>query len=315
MRIKGRVMRAEVKSMSSKITKEFLLEGLNCASCAGKIELNINELENVTLSSIDFITKTLTIELSNADTIDEIIKKIHEIVNKFEPHVIITEKTIQTKEISQKNQNSELEHKTNISKLVRIGIGAAFFVIAITYRFPSSSEFILYLISYVLIGGEFVFKATRNIFRGQLFDENFLMSIATIGAFAIGEFAEGVAVMLFFQIGEALQDYAVNRSRKSITALMDIRPDYANLKFNGYERIVAPEEVNIGDIIIVKPGEKIPLDGQITEGRSMVDTSALTGESVPREVYVGSDVLSGFVNKNGLINIKVAKEFQESTVS
>ncbi|MCX8075220.1 MAG: heavy metal translocating P-type ATPase [Clostridia bacterium] len=174
---------------------------------------------------------------------------------------------------------------------------------------------LLYLVAYVIVGREIVFKAIRNIFRGKVFDENFLMSIATIGAFCIGDFAEAVAVMLFYQVGELFQDYAVDKSKKSITSLMDIRPDYANVKRENEIIKVDPYEVKIGEIIIVKPGEKIPLDGNVIEGNSMVDTSALTGESVPREVNVGVEVLSGCININGLITIKVTKEFGESTVS
>jgi cadmium-exporting ATPase len=173
----------------------------------------------------------------------------------------------------------------------------------------------LFIISYIIVGGDVVKRAVKNIFKGQVFDENFLMSIATIGAFFIGEYPEGVAVMLFYQVGELFQSYAVGKSRKSIASLMDIRPDYANVK-KGDELVkVDPDEVQIGDIIVIKAGEKIPLDGKVIEGSSMIDTSALTGESVPREVEVGSDILSGCININGVITAEVTKEFGESTVS
>lgn len=173
----------------------------------------------------------------------------------------------------------------------------------------------VFLLSYVIAGGDVVMGAFRNILRGQVFDENFLMSIATIGAFIIGEYPEGVGVMLFYQVGELFQSYAVNKSRKSISSLMDIRPDYANVK-HGEEIVkVDPDEVGIGDIIVVKAGEKVPLDGKVVEGNSMLDTSALTGESVPREVFAGSDILSGCININGLLTVEVTKEFGESTVS
>lgn len=183
------------------------------------------------------------------------------------------------------------------------------------FNIPVWAEFTLFLISYILSGGEVVHRALKNITKGDVFDENFLMSVATIGAFAIGQYPEGVAVMLFFQAGMFLQNIAVNRSRRSIVALMDIRPDYANLKAGDDTKKVSPKDVRIGDIIVIKPGEKIPLDGKIIEGISMVDTSALTGESVPREVEVGNDVLGDFINKNGLLTIEVTKEFGESTVS
>ncbi|NOV80691.1 Cd2+/Zn2+-exporting ATPase [Clostridium saccharobutylicum] len=182
-------------------------------------------------------------------------------------------------------------------------------------KFSNLIELIMYLVSYLLVGGEVILRALKNISRGQVFDENFLMGIATIGAFAIGEYPEGVAVMLFYQIGEIFQDMAVDRSRKSISALMDIRPDFASLKINGDIKKVSPEEVGIGDVIIVKPGEKVPLDGKVIEGNSMVDTAALTGESVPREVGVGDSILGGVINKNGLLTIKVEKEFGDSTIA
>ena len=173
----------------------------------------------------------------------------------------------------------------------------------------------LYLISYLLAGGGVLKSAARNLISGKVFDENFLMTIATLGAFAIGEYPEGVAVMLFYEIGEFFQALAVSRSRRSIAELMDIRPDYAHRK-QGTEIItVNPELVEIGEIIIVKPGEKIPLDGEIVAGRSLLDTSALTGESIPRPAKVGDQVLSGFINNNGLIEIKVTKTYQDSTVA
>ena len=201
-------------------------------------------------------------------------------------------------------------------RLWRIIIGAA--VLAAAVLLSLNNEWLqiaLFIISYIIVGGDVVKRAVKNIFKGQVFNENFLMSIATIGAFFIGEYPEGVAVMLFYQVGELFQSYAVGKSRKSIASLMDIRPDYANVK-KGDELVkVDPDEVQIGDIIVIKAGEKIPLDGKVIEGSSMIDTSALTGESVPREVEVGSDILSGCININGVITAEVTKEFGESTVS
>lgn len=198
----------------------------------------------------------------------------------------------------------------------KIIIAFILFVIALTINFPNEwINKVIYIISYAIIGLEIVWKAIKNIIKGKVFDEHFLMTIATIGAFAIGEFPEAVAVMLFYQIGELFQSYAVNKSRKSIASLMDIRPDFANLKRNNQIIKVNPEEVKIGESIIVKPGEKIPLDGVIIEGSSMIDTSALTGESIPRQVKINDEVLSGCINQNGLLTIKVTKEFGESTVS
>ena len=199
---------------------------------------------------------------------------------------------------------------------IKIIISAILFVLALVI--PFSNEWInngLFIISYLVVGCEILKKAVRNIFRGKVFDENFLMAVATIGAFAIGEFPEADAVMLFYQVGELFQSYAVDKSRKSIASLMDIRPDYANIEKDGKIEKVDPDEVKIGDIIIVKTGEKIPLDGVVVEGTSSLDTMALTGESVPRVVKTEDEVLSGCINKDGLLKIRVTKEFGESTVS
>ena len=201
-------------------------------------------------------------------------------------------------------------------RLYKIIISAILFIIAIII--PLKNEWIsrsIFIVSYIIVGYEILKKAFRNITRGKIFDENFLMSVATIGAFAIGEFPEAVAVMLFYQVGELFQSYAVDKSRKSISNLMDIRPDYANLLKDEKEEKVDPDEIKIGDIIIVKPGEKVPLDGIVIEGSSMLDTKALTGESIPKKAIVGAEVLSGCINKEGILKIKVTKEFEESTVS
>ncbi|MGX7167610.1 heavy metal translocating P-type ATPase [Facklamia hominis] len=201
-------------------------------------------------------------------------------------------------------------------RLWRIIIAAFLFTIALLMELNNEwLQIALFIISYIIVGGDVVKRAVKNMNRGQVFDENFLMSVATIGAMLIGEFPEAVAVMLFYQVGELFQSYAVGKSRKSIASLMDIRPDYANVK-KGDELVkVDPDEIQIGDIIVIKAGEKIPLDGKVIEGSSMIDTSALTGESVPREVEVGSDILSGCININGVITVEVTKEFGESTVS
>ena len=173
----------------------------------------------------------------------------------------------------------------------------------------------IFIVSYIIVGFEILRKAIRNIFKGKVFDENFLMSIATIGAFAIGEFPEAVAVMLFYQVGELFQSYAVDKSRKSIANLMDIRPDYANVYRNGKLEKVNPDEVKIGETIVIKPGEKVPLDGRIVEGKTTLDMKALTGEALPKEVIEGEEILSGCINLNGTIKVEVTKEFGESTVS
>lgn len=201
-------------------------------------------------------------------------------------------------------------------EVIKVVIALILFLISLIIPFENAWINIgIYIISYLIVGLDVLIEAIKNIFKGEVFDENFLMTIATIGAFAIGEYPEAVAVMLFYQVGEMFQSYAVDKSRKSIASLMDIRPDFANIKKNGSIEKVSPDKISIGDIIIVKPGEKVPLDGTIVDGNSMLDTSTLTGESVPREVSIGDEVLSGSINQNGLIEIKVTKNFGESTVS
>ena len=201
-------------------------------------------------------------------------------------------------------------------RITKIVVSAILFIIALLI--PFKNEWInkgIFLVSYIIVGFEILKKAFRNIKRGKVFDENFLMAIATVGAFFIGEFPEAVGVMLFYQIGEAFQDYAVDKSRKSISSLMDIRPDYANLIKDEKEQKVDPDEVKIGDIILIKPGEKIPLDGIVIEGTSMINTAALTGESVSRRVKENDELLSGCINIDGVLHVKVTKEFEESTVN
>ena len=201
--------------------------------------------------------------------------------------------------------------------LVRIISGAVLLVVAVIINmiYQGWPSLVLYLISYTLVGGDIILKAIRNIIRGKVFDENFLMAIATIGAIIISEYTEGIAVMLLYQIGELFQGYAVDKSRRSIADLMDIRPDYANVKKQDELIKVDPDEVKLGDIIVIKAGERIPLDARVIEGRSLLDTSALTGESLPREVEVGDEILSGCININGLLTAEVIKEYEESTVS
>ena len=201
-------------------------------------------------------------------------------------------------------------------KLIKIVIALILFLLSLVVKFENESiNNILFILSYIIVGFEIILEAIENILKGKVFDENFLMSVATIGAFVIGEFPEAVAVMLFYQIGELFQSYAVDKSRKSIANLMDIRPDYANIYRDGKVEKVNPNKVRIGETIVVKPGEKIPLDGKIIEGKTSLDTKALTGESMPREVSEGDEILSGCINLDGVIKIKVTKEFGESTVS
>lgn len=202
--------------------------------------------------------------------------------------------------------------------LYRIIAAAVVFVAALFIPDNGVSGYIqlgAYLVCYGIIGWDILWRAVRNILRGQVFDENFLMSIATVGALCLRDYKEAVAVMLFYQVGELFQSYAVNKSRRSISSLMDIRPDYANLQRDGQLVKVDPEEVQVGDIIVIKPGERIPLDGVVTDGTSSVDTSALTGESVPREIFADADVISGCINLTGMLTVRVTKEYGESTVA
>ena len=201
-------------------------------------------------------------------------------------------------------------------KGIKIIIALILFLLAMTINFNNEMiTKVIFIIAYLIVGLEILKKALRNITRGKVFDENFLMSVATIGAFTIGEFPEAVAVMLFYQVGELFQSYAVDKSRKSISSLMDIRPDFANVEREEKIEKVDPDEVKIGEIIVVKPGEKVPLDGIVVEGKTSLDTKALTGESLPREVAENDEILSGSINLNGVIKIKVTKEYGESTVS
>lgn len=289
------------------------VEGLHCANCAGKIEKKINELEEIKEATLDFLGKKVVLTTSEKNE-DILVNKIQEIADKIEKGVIISSKNSK-KEVHEKQENGN-EVREIIKTLV---IGGILFLVAIVLpkvaSIPEKLEFLLFLTSYIIVGHTVLITAINNIKRGQIFDENFLMGIATIGAFFIGEYSEAVAVMFFYQIGELFQEMAVSKSRNSITSLMNIRPDYANLEVNGNIEKVSPEEVKIGDIIVVKSGEKVPLDGEIVEGFTAFDTSALTGESLPREIGIGEEVLSGFINKTGLVKIKVSKVFSESTVS
>lgn len=296
--------------MAESAKKEILLEGLGCANCAAKIEQKVSELEGVKSASVDFVSKRLTIETFDKNEMPEIIRKSSDIVGSIEPDI-----KVQIGDLSDEADDENGFDRIDRWKIARTVFGMILFLIALFFEFTDWIDFGLYLISYLLVGGEVVFKAIRKILKGQIFDEHFLMSVATIGAFAIGQYAEGVAVMLFYQVGDFFQDLSVNKSRKSIRALMNIRPDYANLKTGNQIRAVSPEAVHVGDLIVIRPGEKIPLDGIVVEGKSLIDTSVITGESLPRDIETGHEVYSGSINKNGLFVVQVTKEFGDSTVS
>lgn len=291
--------------MENKEELQLTLEGLNCANCARKIEEKVGKMEGVKESNLNFTTTTLNVKLERKVKEEHAINEIKKIVEALEPHVKVEKKVSGKTNV----QRAKFEVKPTLI------IGTILYLIAVIGDFKGALALILFVASYLLIGGKVVLTAIKNIARGQLFDENFLMTVATIGAFSINEYPEAVAVMLFYEIGETIQGYAVNKSRSSISSLMDIRADYANIIIDGKEKKVSPETVKVEDIILVKPGEKIPLDGIVVEGESFVDTSALTGESVPRKIAVNDEILSGGINTNGVLKVKVTKKFGESTVS
>ena len=291
--------------MENKEELQLTLEGLNCANCARKIEEKVGKMEGVKESNLNFTTTTLNVKLEKKVKEEHVINEIKKIVEALEPHVKVEKKVYGKATIK----------KAKFTVKSTLIIGAVLYLFAVIGDFQGTLGLILFGASYLLIGGEVVLTAIKNIAKGQVFDENFLMTVATIGAFSISEYPEAVAVMLFYEIGETIQGYAVNKSRSSISSLMDIRADYANIIIDGKEKKVSPETVKVEDIILVKPGEKIPLDGIVVEGESFVDTSALTGESVPRKIAVNDEILSGGINTNGVLKVKVTKKFGESTVS
>ena len=253
-------------------------------------------------AQVDFMSTKLTIVAPEKD-IDRISDEAKEIVNKLEPDVEVN--SVQTEKVEESSKG----------KIIQIGVAIAVLALLAILTPPMPWKLIAYLILYLWIGYDVLKTAITNIFHGEIFDENFLMAIATVGAIAIGEYPEAVAVMLFYQVGEFFQDYAVAKSRKSITSLLAIRPDSANLIQNGEIKKVSPEAVKVGDRILIKPGEKVPLDGIVKEGNSMLDTSALTGESVPRSIHPDEQILSGFINQSGQLTVEVTTTFGESTVS
>lgn len=291
--------------MGNKEELQLTLEGLNCANCARKIEEKVGKMEGVKESNLNFTTTTLNVKLEKKVKEEHVINEIKKIVESLEPHVKVEKKVYGKATIK----------KAKFTVKSTLIIGAVLYLFAVIGDFQGTLGLILFGASYLLIGGEVVLTAIKNIAKGQVFDENFLMTVATIGAFTINQYPEAVAVMLFYEIGETIQGYAVNKSRSSISSLMDIRADYANLIINGKEKKVSPETVKVEDVILVKPGEKVPLDGVVIEGESFIDTSVLTGESVPRKIVPNDEILSGGINTSGLLKVKVTKKFGESIVS
>ncbi|MCL1901525.1 MAG: cadmium-translocating P-type ATPase [Firmicutes bacterium] len=307
--------------------KEYILKGLSCPNCAVKIEHAVKELSGVNFAFLNFANSTLKVEWANSYKGDpqEIVQKT---IKRIESGVTVAEKT------REKQQNSPL--KEIKFKIACIIIGAVFFVtglilentlginenvtlekLVLGYTFGANAYITLtvYVIGYLVVGGDILLRAVKNIVRGKIFGECFLMGIATLGAFIIGHYHEAVGVMLFFKVGELFQDLAVKKAKKSIARLMDICPDFANILKDGEIIKAAPETAKVGDLIIVKPGERIPLDGLVTEGETFLDTAALTGESKPRKVSVNDSVFSGSINLNGVLTIKVTESYGQSTAS
>lgn len=282
--------------------KEYELRGIDCGNCAAKIERAVNQLEQVESATVNLIAQKLILETKSEDGID---KEIIDLVDAIEPGIEV---------ISEKKEEA-LPEKRDWAKELLLAV-----MILFAFGFFLPEEYfwirlVYYLTLYIIIGHKVLIKMVQNIQRGNLFDENFLMSLATLGAFLLGEFPEAVAVMLFYQIGEYFQDKATSQSRQSIARLMDIRSDKA-WRLEGGETVqVDPETVRVADHILVKPGEKVPLDGLVREGRSILDTSALTGESLPREIGVGEDITSGVINLTSPLVIEVSKTFSQSTVN
>ncbi|MBR3043427.1 MAG: cadmium-translocating P-type ATPase [Oscillospiraceae bacterium] len=325
----------------------YTLKGLDCPNCSAKIEQEVGALEQITEANVNLMQQTLTVKTAHAA--EEIHELIEGIVHKHEPDVEVIAKGGHAHEHHHDHEHEhghccehehEHEHEhshahehahahaeTRTAKkpdrnrvmTLRILAGAAVFAVGAVMHYllhaPAMAVFAVMLVSYIILGWDVVWTALRNITKGQIFDEHFLMSISTIGAFALGEYPEAAAVMLFYQVGEFFQSLAVQRSRKSISALLDIRPDTANVLRGGTVSETAAEDVCIGEQIIVRAGERVPLDGVVTEGESMLDTTALTGESVPRHVRPGDEALSGCINQSGTLTVRVTKPFSESTAS
>ncbi len=283
--------------------KSYRLEGLDCANCAMKIEKRINEINGVKQANVNFAVGKLTID-ADQDKIGEIETETRKVIKELEPEVEVKEMEEVTSTLNEEKKD-----------LIRIVLSAVGLLGLFIWAPAEPIRFIGFLLVYLFIGFDVIKQAALNITRGQLFDENFLMAIATIGAMLIGEYPEAVAVMLFYQVGEYFQGFAVNQSRKSIRALMEIRPEVAHVETEAGLVTTQPEKVMIGEHVFVKPGERVPLDGKVISGQSLVDTSALTGESVPKEVFEGESVLSGFININQPLVVEVEKNYQNSTIS
>lgn len=325
------------------------INGMMCASCSNKFEERASKVEGVEDIAVNYASSKVILKIKSNYKENDVILKLKELCSIIEPKatldyqlqdsaglvdINIENKNIEKISHNDKNETSDYEHnhghdftesqvpngkwsilKYHSKQIKTIIASIVILLLGVVYEGDSLIKFLIFLTAYLLVGKDILIASAKNIARGEVFDENFLMSIATLGAFAIGEYPEGVAVMLFFNIGELFQDMAVQKSRKSIRELMDIRPDYANLKNKNSVSVVSPSDVKVGDIIVIRPGEKVPLDGIIIRGRGQVDTSNLTGEPVPRTIKESDVILSGYINKSTTLEVEVTKEFKDSTVT
>lgn len=293
--------------------KIYLLRGLDCPNCSVRIEKEVGELDGVSSSSVNLIKQTLTVEADDPRA-PSLLKQIKKIVRAHEPDVAVSELSDEAPARSDNNEKNEVK-----IMMIRMSVGALIFALGIAFGLIFDVhplwQIAFFIPAYIILGGDVLLQAAKNIIKGRVFDENFLMSLSTLGAFIIGEYPEAVAVMLFYQVGEYFQDLSVRRSRRSISALMDIRPDSAAVIRNGEALIVPPEAVKIGETVVIRPGERVPLDGEVVSGESSLDTRALTGESAPRYVRPCDTALSGCINIDGTLTVKVTKTYGESTAS
>ena len=293
---------------SAETTGTLTLKNLDCADCAAEIEKAVRKISGIRSADMNFVAGRLTIEAERKALLPAVLDEAEKTIHRMEPDVRVNREGVEQPE-------KDEEEKSDRLSMIAFGAGALLFLIGILVPLPQNAKFAVFLASLLFSGGKVLLQAAKNILHGRVFDENFLMAVASVGAFCIGEFSESVAVMLFYQVGEFFQERAVRRSRSSIASLMDIRPDYANLKTNGETRRVSPEEIRPDDRILIFPGEKVPLDGIVEDGTSFLDTSALTGESSPRRISAGNEIFSGFINQTGVLTVRVTKEFGQSTVN
>lgn len=323
--IRNRVVRlgytVAVEQPALSRTMDIIVGGMDCPSCVDKISTSLEKLSGVTKASVNFVTGKLRVSYNpqqvNETTLRDRITALG--------YTVITPTSKPHSETHDHEHNREHSHGTGefnlkaeivpVLLVVALLAGGVIFEESLHNTPYSLGEYAVFIPAYLVSGWTVLKAAGRNILRGQVFDENFLMTIATLGAIAIHQLPEAVAVMLFFRVGELFQEYSVGRSRRSIKSLLEVRPDTANLKANGTVKVVSPETVRVGDIILVKPGEKIPLDGEVLEGNSQLDTSALTGEAVPRTVKTGETVLAGMINRTGLLTVRVTKLFGDSSIA